>query len=82
MIYAWVDTAKRGEARARFTFADLRRKNKGNAEMLRPTPHTATIRLVELQAIEKKWFMFGGHVTCARPRAQESDMIAVRCPPP
>ena len=71
MNYTWVDTVKQGEARARFTVADLRRNQPGNAETFSPTPHIATIRLVESKALDRKWPIFGGDVTCAYPHAPE-----------
>ncbi len=60
--YAWVDAVKQGEARALFTVADLRRSKTDHAETSSPTPLTATVRLVELRALEKKWPTFGGDV--------------------
>ncbi len=52
--YTWVDTVKQAEARARFTVADWWRNQPGNAETFSLTPHIATIRMVELKAIDRE----------------------------
>ena len=62
--------------------ADLRSKtDRNDVDMFCTTPSPVSLKIMELKALDRKWPMFNGDVTCAYPHAEETAMIAVRCPP-
>ena len=79
--YTWVDTVKNGEARSRFTVADLKRNAPSRPDTFSPTPSPVSLAILELMALHKVHPIISGDVTCAYPHAPETEEIAVRCPP-